>query len=323
MQAEVLTTNDLTPVIIPSSSKIVTSLGIYKEFTKLSSNLNMLSGECANLPTKEWVYDQNYLTSHQPLYHKLDVTAFANVSSSFLTAHQSLSALNNYYRKDETSSVAQLKAAFSKGIDKLSIDFAQIYNDKPDKYLSAYVGIPISATFIQAVNRINEIDIYCAIEDIKPLTVDLEYEDISILSAPTILICSKAGIQRSSISVDTIEGIAAALNAATDKLKVFGTSTTLARMLQTYQLRNRVLEFQIAILAAKVKELQTHDSEDLRRLREDFNQLSATLTEFAQAMKLHTLVENPCVQEVADKLDEVIEARNNAADILIAANSAD
>ena len=55
MQAEVLTTNDLTPVIIPSSSKIVTSLGIYKEFTKLSSNLNMLSGECANLPTKEWV----------------------------------------------------------------------------------------------------------------------------------------------------------------------------------------------------------------------------------------------------------------------------
>ena len=40
-------------------------------------------------------------------------------------------------------------------------------------------------------------------------------------------------------------------------------------------------------------------------------------------MKLHTLVENPCVQEVADKLDEVIEARNNAADILIAANSAD
>ena len=57
MQAEVLTTNDLTPVIIPSSSKIVTSLGIYKEFTKLSSNLNMLSGECANLPTKEWVYD--------------------------------------------------------------------------------------------------------------------------------------------------------------------------------------------------------------------------------------------------------------------------
>ena len=177
----------------------------------------------------------------------------------------------------------------------------------------------ISSTFIEAVNRINEIDIYCAFDDITTLTDDLEYEDISRLSTPTILICQHAGIPASKISVDTLSGITTALNQATHKLKVFGTSTTLARMLRTYMIRNRVLEFQLAILAAKVKNVQSHDSEELKKLKFEFEQLKSTLVLFAQALKLTNLINNPSVYEVADKIDEIINNANDAADILSSA----
>lgn len=314
--APVLTRDDLTPDIIPSANKVVTSLGIYNRYNALASEVNRLSAEQSNLPTKAWINDQNYLTSHQSISHKLNKSEFASISSTFLTAHQSLSALNNYYTKNETSSAAQLKTAFNRGIDRLSIDFAQIYNNAPDKWLSAYVGGDISSTFIEAVNRINEIDIYCAFDDITTLTDDLEYEDISILSAPTILICQHAGIARSKIDVDTIEGIAAALNQATTKLKVFGTSTTLNKMLRTYMIRNRVLEFQLAILAAKVKKLQTKDSEELAALKVEFTQLKSALSQFADALKINILPEDAYVYEIADKVNETISSRNEAADIL-------
>lgn len=43
--APVLTRDDLTPDIIPSANKVVTSLGIYNRYNALASEVNRLSAE--------------------------------------------------------------------------------------------------------------------------------------------------------------------------------------------------------------------------------------------------------------------------------------
>ena len=317
MQADVLTRDDLIQAVVPNPTKIVTAKGVYNEFAKISADINSLSSECSSFSTKEWVENQHYLTAHQPISHKLDIQAFARLSSTFLTAHQSLSALNNYYKKTETSSAVELANAFNTSPEQLYIDFKKIYNDTPDKYVSAYVGPDISATFISEVNRINEIIIFTAMSDIQKILSGIETEDIGILSDRTRIICTKAGMPLSSIHVDTLSGIAESLNIATEKLKVFGPGASLTQMFQTQLIRSRVLEFKLAQVKSIVNQIVNTQHSEIETLRAEVNDLKQTLKNFAQVLKNTHVSEDPYVFEVADKVDDIIDTTNNAAEVLL------
>ena len=317
MQADVLTRDDLVQSIVPNPTMIVTAKGVYNEFVKVSADISSISSECRNFPTMEWIENQHYLTAHQPISHKLNTQTFARLSSTFLTAHQSLSALNEYYNKSETSSAAELAFAFSKSPEYLYVDFDKLYNDSPDKYVSAYIGADISATFISEVNRINEIIIYTAMTDVQKITEGIETEDIGLLSDRTLVICSHAGMPLSSIHVDTLSGIASALNTAAEKLKIYGPGATLSQIFKTYLIRNRVLEFKLAQLGSVVKQIVSQQSTEVESLREEVADLKQTLKNFAQVLKNTNVSEDPYVFEVADKVDDIIDTTNNAAEVLL------
>lgn len=141
---------DLTPYQTTAGMTAYQPIGDYATNTDLQFVSGALTGFASTAQLTAVTSDVFTLKTASSTWDdvtaKLDETAFSTVSSTFLTAHQSLS---NYYMKSETSGASELDAALSAKQDSLSQSQLSAISSVSSK-LNTTAFSTVSGNFVQS-----------------------------------------------------------------------------------------------------------------------------------------------------------------------------